>query len=119
MKPKSCLFCEQPLQGRTDKKFCDDHCRSAFNNRTNGELNRKMRFVNQVLRRNRKILQAFLGEKNGLKEQVRREKIQELGFVFNFHTHTQRLDDGDTCFCCYEYGYIPIGGNELKLIKVN
>jgi hypothetical protein len=29
---KTCLFCEKPVKGRSDKKFCDDYCRAAYNN---------------------------------------------------------------------------------------
>ncbi|MFA6947300.1 MAG: DUF2116 family Zn-ribbon domain-containing protein, partial [Pedobacter sp.] len=30
---RECLDCGAALRGRTDKKFCDDQCRSNFNNR--------------------------------------------------------------------------------------
>ncbi len=30
---KTCLTCGAPLIGRVDKKFCDDYCRSMYNNK--------------------------------------------------------------------------------------
>jgi hypothetical protein len=29
---KKCLACNKTLRGRADKKFCDDYCRSNYNN---------------------------------------------------------------------------------------
>jgi hypothetical protein len=32
MDTKTCLQCGTELRGRIDKKFCDDQCRTAYNN---------------------------------------------------------------------------------------
>ena len=32
---KQCPECEDPIIGRTDKKFCSDGCRNSYNNRVN------------------------------------------------------------------------------------
>lgn len=118
MEKKQCQFCQQILIGRNDKKFCDDHCRSAFNNKLNSCDHRQMKNVNAVLKRNRKILaELYQAEKRGANTIFER-KIQELGFVFNFHTHTETLEGGITCICCYEYGYVANTKGELAVIKV-
>jgi hypothetical protein len=33
---KVCLFCLKPLRGRSDKKYCNDHCRSAYHHGLKG-----------------------------------------------------------------------------------
>lgn len=119
MKTKFCLQCGQPLKGRIDKKFCDDHCRSAHNNRTYREMNFKLGHVNRVLKRNRHILEQLHETLSGQNAAISREKVQELGFVFNFHTHTETLDGGNTLYCCYDYGYIPVDERVLKLVRRN
>jgi hypothetical protein len=77
-----------------------------------------MRNINAVLKRNRKILAELYQEKSRTKPTLMEKKIQELGFVFNFHTHIETLEDGLTCICCYEYGYIPNNAGILAVIKV-
>jgi hypothetical protein len=62
MQVKYCQECEQVLKGRTDKRFCNDSCRNAFNNRVNSKENNLMKKINNQLKRNRKILQMILGE---------------------------------------------------------
>ncbi|MBN2521295.1 MAG: hypothetical protein JXB17_12355, partial [Bacteroidales bacterium] len=53
---KLCTECGEPIHGRSDKKFCCDQCRNIFNNRLNSNLNNYMRNINNVLRKNRRIL---------------------------------------------------------------
>ncbi|OYU94846.1 MAG: hypothetical protein CFE21_14245 [Bacteroidetes bacterium B1(2017)] len=118
MEKKCCGFCHQSIVGRPDKKFCDDQCRSAFNNKTNSALNSKMRHINGVLKKNRNILERLYIEKNRARKHIYERKIQELGFIFNFYTHTEELEDGKICYYCYDYGYIPIKQGELAVIKV-
>jgi hypothetical protein len=43
-------------------------------------------------------------------------KIQEMGFLFQFHTHIDVLETGETCFYCYDYGIVP-AGNKIKVVK--
>ena len=42
---KQCLECDEPLFGRVDKKFCNDQCRNAYNNRVNKTTNDFVRHV--------------------------------------------------------------------------
>lgn len=118
MEKKRCQFCQQFIVGRNDKKFCDDHCRSAFNNKLNSFEYRQMKNVNAVLKRNRKILAELYETKNKEATTIFERKIQELGFVFNFHTHIETLEGGITCICCYDYGYVANNKGELAVIKM-
>ncbi|MCH5686755.1 DUF2116 family Zn-ribbon domain-containing protein [Niabella sp. W65] len=49
--PKNCMACGKPVKGRSDKKFCDDYCRNAYNNRANGINSGIIRSINNDLKR--------------------------------------------------------------------
>ena len=51
-----CIECGDKIAGRSDKKFCSDQCRSAYNNKLNSDSNNLMRNINNTLRKNRRIL---------------------------------------------------------------
>lgn len=53
---RTCKECNQTLNGRKDQKFCSDYCRNAYNNKKNGAVNKHVRYINAILRKNRRIL---------------------------------------------------------------
>ena len=57
---RKCLVCGKPLKGRSDKKFCDDYCRSSYNNDLKSAANNYIRNVNNALGKNRRILESLL-----------------------------------------------------------
>ena len=77
----NCIECNEPLKGRSDKKFCDDHCRSTFNNRRNRMDNNTIRKINLRLNRNRRILKDLYS--NG-KKKVKHLELSNKGFVLPF-----------------------------------
>ena len=115
---RCCTTCRKPLRGRSDKKFCDDYCRNQYNNhhRLHNPDNRRMRKINGVLEKNRKILESLLpSEEDTLK--ISRDQLNTLGFSFRFITHIQTGRNGKTCFCCYDYGYVPVDQERLLLVR--
>jgi hypothetical protein len=112
---KTCLACNKPLKGRIDKKFCDDYCRNSYNNRLNSDSNNFVRNVNNTLRKNRRILQELLSHAKTTK--TTRLKLLEKGFRFKYFTNTYINRNGTTYFFCYEYGYLPLEGEWLLVVK--
>lgn len=109
-----CLDCSALLIGRADKKFCDDHCRTSFNNRLKAEDQGSLRKVNHILKRNRTILK----HKNPTgTTKVKRDSLLLKGFNFNYHTNIYATRKGQTYFFCYEYGYLPLANEEFLLVK--
>ena len=53
---KKCLECEEPLNGRVDKKFCSDYCRNSYNNKIDKESKNLVRNTNNRLRKNHRLL---------------------------------------------------------------
>lgn len=112
---KKCLNCGKELRGRSDKKFCDDYCRNNFNNDKNSDSNNFVRNVNNVLRKNRRILEQYLTNNEELKK-VQRDRLLQDGFNFKYHTHQYQNQKGQTYFFVYEYGYLPLDNSDWLLI---
>ena len=115
---KACLLCDKGLKGRSDKKFCDDYCRAAYNNDLKSACNNYIRNVNNALGKNRRILESLLPE-TLLTAKTNREKLIEKGFQFKYHTHLLITKNGRTYFYCYDYGYLPLENNWFLVVKRN
>ncbi|HEY0055852.1 MAG TPA: hypothetical protein VGB63_10880 [Pedobacter sp.] len=109
-----CLDCSQPLKGRADKKFCDDQCRSNYNNRLKTADSDFVREVNTILRKNRTILQQL--NPDG-KTKISREKLLSKGFSFSYYTHLYQTQKGNIYHFCYEYGYLKLESEDFLLVK--
>jgi hypothetical protein len=115
---KTCLFCKKPVKGRSDKKFCDDYCRAAYNNELKSAVNNNIRNVNHALGKNRRILESLLPEGEATAK-ASRDKLIEKGFQFKYHTHIYNTKTDKTYFYCYEYGYLPLENNWYLIVKRN
>ncbi|ALM08236.1 hypothetical protein SB49_10805 [Sediminicola sp. YIK13] len=99
-----CLHCKKALTGRTDKKFCDPQCKSAY--QYHKEKQNPDRFYNKVdnqLKMNRKILKEY---NKGGKVTIRSNVLLELGFDPNFFTHYWKNQKGEIYLFTYEYGFL-------------
>jgi hypothetical protein len=114
MEEKYCLDCEEVLIGRADKKFCSDQCRNNYNNRNNSDNNNFMRNVNNILRKNRRILVGLTP--NG-KATFSKSKLKDLGYNFDYHTQTYSTRKGAIYHFCYEYGYIEHGPELITAVQ--
>jgi hypothetical protein len=115
MQVKYCQECEQVLKGRTDKRFCNDSCRNAFNNRVNSKENNLMKKINNQLKRNRKILQMILGEEKMYKSN--KAKLLAEGYALDYHTHRICTSKGNEYVFCYEFGYLDLGNDFILIVK--
>ena len=112
---KKCIECDEPIKGRADKKFCSDLCRNSYNNRQNSDTTNHVRNVNNILRRNRRIISELIpdGEE---KAKAHRSKLADKGYNFSFYTNTYTTQKGTVYYFCYEYGYLPIGNDFFFLV---
>jgi hypothetical protein len=111
---RKCLECAEPLHGRSDQKYCSDQCRSSYNNRLFGDVNRYIKKVNYILRKNRKILARLNPEG---KAKVHRQKLILNGFNFKYHTSTYRTKAGKEYYFCYEQGYLLLEDDYVALVR--
>ncbi len=114
--PTICLNCEKPVKGRSDKKFCDDYCRAAYNNDLKSASNNLVRNVNNALGKNRRILESLLPQGDATAK-TNHDKLIEKGFQFKYHTSMYKAKNGNTYFYCYEYGYLPLENNWYLIVK--
>lgn len=113
-----CTECSKPIKGRPDKKFCDDFCRNAFNNRRNSDQNNLVRNINNTLRRNRRVLESLIPQGEETLRCSRRRLI-DMGFDFLYHTHRYTSRKGNEYLFCYEFGYLNLDSEWLLLVRRN
>ncbi len=113
---KTCLNCGAPIQGRVDKKFCDDACRNTYNNQQNAVTTNLIRNINHALKRNRNILEGLIpaGENLG---KTTKEKLTRLGFNFRYFTHIYQNQKGNIYRYCYDYGYLELDGDWFLIVR--
>lgn len=112
VKKRVCPSCKKEIQGRSDKKFCDVHCKSSHQYQQS-KL-KEPRFYNRVdnqLKLNRKILKQY--NKAG-KATVRSSVLLEQGFNPKFFTHYWKNQKSDTYLFVYEYGFLKRRENEVE-----
>jgi hypothetical protein len=109
-----CLDCDTALVGRSDKKFCDDACRSNYNNKLKSNDLIYIRKVNSILKKNRKILKSYNPEG---KARIGLKKLQSKGFNFDFTTNIYKTGKGTEYRFCYEYGYLLLPPDDVLLVK--
>jgi len=112
---KSCLACNKILKGRIDKKFCDDYCRNSYNNQHKTDSSHYARNIINALRKNKRILETFLGNQPMVK--TTRERLLIRGFQFNYHTHTYANKKGNVYTFCFETGYMPLEHDWFLVVK--
>lgn len=113
-KQRLCLECGEPLSGRSDKKFCSDACRIAYNNRIYRNENFFIQKINKQLKKNRDILKKLNPQG---KAKVHKEELLQKGFSFDFYTHVLKTNKGQIYYFIYEYGYLPLEDGMIFLVK--
>ncbi|RCH56705.1 hypothetical protein DJ568_02280 [Mucilaginibacter hurinus] len=111
---KICLDCGNVMHGRADKKFCNDICRNNYNNQLNSTTYNLVRNINNILRRNRRILEEL--NPSG-KTKTTREKMLVKGFDFDYLTSIYQTQAGARYIFCYDYGYLLLDNDEVLLVK--
>lgn len=109
----TCSFCHSHFYGRTDKKFCDDHCRSAYHNMINSLSTNTMRSIHKKLRHNWSILHEHA---NDGCEIITNDDLEVRGFNKNQITGILR-EKSKTVYYCYEYKYEVLKDEGIKLIN--
>lgn len=111
---KKCLECSDEFTGRSDKKFCSDYCRNAYNNKLRGESSNYIRNINNVLRRNRKIMEDLAPNGKG---KATKEKLLQLGYNFEYFTNQLSTKTGNNYTFCYDFGFMEIEKDYYAIVK--
>lgn len=111
---KTCPVCENKILGRADKKFCSDYCRNTYNNNLNKDSKNLVRNVNNLLRKNYRILNE-LNPKD--KTKTTKNRLVAKGFDFNYFTSIYVTKTGNTYYFIYDQGYLPLDNDFYALVK--
>ena len=114
MTERTCLDCSLEIQGRKDKKFCNDSCRNNYNNRMNSDSSSLIKNINRILKKNRRIIEQL--NPSG-KARVRKSKLLSSGFNFSYHTNTYTTQKGSTYYFCYDKGYLSMDNEFYTLVN--
>ena len=113
MEIRECKECGMKLSGRKDQRFCSDYCRNTHNNRLNEDATKYVRRINNILRKNRRILTGL--NPNG-KRTVDGITLAEEGFNFHYYTNVYTTKTGSQYFFCYEQGYLKLEEDRYMLV---
>lgn len=111
---KHCLDCGELIKGRSDKKFCDDQCRTNYNNKIKIEVSGSLKTINKILKQNRSILEKLCVDGKAKASKV---KLEQHGFNFGYFTHLYETQKGQTYKFCYEFGYLSLEQEYFLLVK--
>lgn len=111
---KTCLTCGHIIRGRTDKKFCDDYCRSTYNNKHASNRLGFIRSITNKIIRNRKILEKWSTKK---RNPVSLYDLLSDGLSLSYATEYINQPVGNPHIYCYEYGYQLLPGNQCRILK--
>ena len=114
MSDRKCLECYEQLRGRADQKFCNDQCRSAYNNRQLVDSNKVIRSVNRILKKNYSILTSLNPEG---KSTVLLYDLQKKGYRFDYFTCTYLARNSRIYYFCYDMGYCELENNKVVLVR--
>lgn len=110
----TCLNCGEVIKGRSDKKFCDDQCRNAYNNQIRKDVNNVMRNTHNTLRKNYRILQKL--NPNG-KQITTQQQLAQSGFNFRYFTSQYTTKTGNQYNYIYDLGYIIHDDGKVVLVE--
>jgi hypothetical protein len=110
---RTCLECGDELMGRSDKKFCNDQCRTVYNQKLNGDAAELIRNINNQLRKNRAILSKLNPEG---KTSVRKSVLEKKGFNFKLFTSTYTTKEKRTYYFVYDQGYLQLENDYFMLV---
>jgi hypothetical protein len=113
-----CIECGSSITrgSRPDKRFCSDKCKNDYHNTLKIANAREIRQILAILKRNRAILKAALGEKPEVV--VPREFLLKKGFEFDYHTHhvISQYKQYEFIFS-FNYGYRVVEKDLYKVVK--
>jgi hypothetical protein len=111
-----CNHCGAPLNGRRGKRFCKPACRSQYNNILNQTANNTIRNTNNVLARNRRILERELVDGQS-SVKISKDNLLFKGFNFKYLTHKGQAKTGKIYTYCYEFGYMALEDDLFLIVR--
>ena len=111
----TCLNCGKPVSGRSDKKFCDLGCKSAYSNKQKKVKEEFVLRVNKQLRVNWKILKTINPKGTS---RVRKSFLEGQGFDFKYFTNIYKTTTkGEVYYFTYDVGFKEISSTHVCIVN--
>ena len=118
---RKCDFCERPIKGRLDKRFCNVDCKNNFNSNLRSAfragVHPNAQQIIRIIRTNYEILL-----KQGLKSPEKRDsyyidkgELIKNGFDERFFTSITTDKWNNLWKCCFDCGFRDLEGGEIEL----
>jgi predicted nucleic acid-binding Zn ribbon protein len=106
---KHCLNCGVEIEGRIDKKFCNNYCKTNFHYRNRKQKDATLyELIDQQLKHNRNLLKHFSVAGKAV---IRKIELHKKGFSPKYFTHYWKNQKGDVYLFCYEFGFLAKNEN--------
>lgn len=105
---RTCPVCKIAVEGRKDKRYCSEKCRTADNSTKRKERDYAVTLTLQVLRHNRSILKRLSPRGKTI---LRKEVLDELGFDPTVFSSIFINQKNQIYYLCCDYGFLPIHEN--------
>lgn len=113
---KLCPHCEEGFEAkRLNQVYCTSRCKYTANNRKRQALNRQHQRVNAILARNWLLLEQVRKQSGNKPVRINRQKLEALGYNFNYHTHHLTLSEEKTAYMQYNLGLVYMGNDSCDL----
>lgn len=112
---KQCLQCNQPIRGRSDKKFCSTACKNQHAKAARDALRDVVGEIDGYLHRNREILALLTG--NAPKVELDRLVLTRTGFKYEFHTGTYLNKEGKLYRIVYDFAWLDFSDQKILIVK--
>lgn len=113
---KTCLQCENPLHGRSDKRFCSVECKNAWNAARRRTTRSVTEQIDTILHRNREILATLMGEKTN-KMEVDRLLLDRAGFNFKYITGIYTNSQGKLYHYVYDFAWMEFSKQVVLIVR--
>ena len=111
---KCCENCGDSINGRSDKKFCNDYCRNAFNNKLSNGSAQQTRPIIAALIKNRRILQEAFKKNDG--ELLDKKTLAILGFDPRYCTEHKQIN-GENYYFSFDVGFKDCENGQIRLLS--
>ena len=116
MAKKTCEYCKKEFIGRSDKRFCSQTCKNQFNYQLRKQTKDITKEINNILHRNRIILNTIMGEKRG-KMKVDRIELEKMNFNFKYITGYYVNKENKLYHYVYDFAWMEFSTQELLIVK--
>ena len=112
---RTCKVCQEELTGRSDQKFCSDHCRSYYHNARWRSRRKQWLFIHSAIRKNRDILERFSNSGGPLSFDL----LIKTGFNPGYLTYLDESKGSRPVFWTYDLGYQLNPDNTILIVKAD